>query len=1003
MKKIPLPGRFLPVLLLCAGALTARAQTRTLSGTVTTEGRPLAGVSVSQEDRSTTAVTNSQGYWQLTTEGDHPVLLFRHPDYAEERTEAGTQTTLNTQLTRRVRVSEIEEVVVNAGYYKVKDRERTGSIARVTAKDIENQPVTNVLSAVQGRMAGVSITQSSGVPGGGFDVQIRGRNSLRTLTNGNSDGNQPLYIVDDIPWTQPLISTYSTGILPLRNINPLSTLHANSIESIEILKDADATAIYGSRGANGVVLITTKKGKKGGLRLALNNSYSLSKVASRMKMMNTDSYLLMRREAYDNAGIAIPTNAYDVNGTWDPHRYTDWQKVLIGKTAEGFQTQATISGGNAQHSFLSSATHANQETVFPGAFNYKTTHLNSSYQYRTPDRKFELDLTQLTSLLSSNYANNDLTTRSLSLSPNAPSLYDNQGNINWENNTFANPVAALAGSYNNTTKQFNQSFRTSYSLSDVLKFQVNGGINYQDMEEFSLSPHTMYNPAFPAGSSSANSSSSRGTSSSFSYVLEPQVHWQRNFNDHRLNAIAGFTFQHSESKYSAMSGSGFASNALIRNIAAASLVTLQGFNDHQYRYAALFGRLNYQFKNKYLLNITARRDGSSRFGPSNRFANFGAVGAAWILSDELFFSQIPFLSFAKLRASYGITGSDLIGDDQYTSTYTSTPNNYNNVPALFPSRLYNPNFSWEKTRKAEIALELGLFNNRINTITAYYNNKSSQQLIGIPLSAVTGFPSVLANLDAEVENRGLEIEVLGHIIKKPLWDWRIGFNFSLPRNELISFPGLEGSTYANSYVVGEPTTIVKVLEYEGIDPKTGTYVFKDFNQDGKISTPDDAQTIRNIGIQYLGGFHQEFRYDRLSVSLLLQFVKQNQWNYYRTMSTPGTMNNQPEVFLNVWSPANPNGIIMPFSPGTIAQTNTLTSHLKNSTAAISDASFIRLKNIQISYQLPLKNTIVKEAEIYLQGQNIWTWTSYFGLDPEFIISGFLPPLKTYSMGFKLTF
>src|SRR5690606_29071315 len=487
MKKIPLPGRFLPVLLLCAGALTARAQTRTLSGTVTTEGRPLAGVSVSQEDRSTTAVTNSQGYWQLTTEGDHPVLLFRHPDYAEERTEAGTQTTLNTQLTRRERISEIKEVVVNAGYYKVKDRERTGSIARVTDRDIENQPVTNVLSAVQGRMAGVSITQSSGVPGGGFDVQIRGRNSLRTLTNSNMEGNMPLYVLDGVILGAEVPSVHSTTILPLRRIHPLNGINPDDIESIEILKDADATAIYGSRGANGVILITTKKGKAGELRAELSTQLSVSRKVPGMKMLNTQQYLEMRRQAYANDGISnFPSNAYDINGKWDQNRETDWQKELTGHTAQGSNTQLGISGGSTDTRFSLSLGHQQQETVFGRDFIYKMNTLTHTLSHRTPERNFSLSMTGLLSNAKNNLVNEDMTTRSLILVPSAPNLYQPDGSLNWESNTFTNPAAIFNSTYINDQFQYIQNLNTHYMLLPNIELKMNAGLTYQAFEEWSL-------------------------------------------------------------------------------------------------------------------------------------------------------------------------------------------------------------------------------------------------------------------------------------------------------------------------------------------------------------------------------------------------------------------------------------------------------------------------------------------------------------------------------------
>ena len=1002
MKKIPLPGRFLPVLLLCAGALTARAQTRTLSGTVTTEGRPLAGVSVSQEGRSTTAVTNSQGYWQLTTEGDHPVLLFRHPDYAEERTEAGTQTTLNTQLTRRVRVSEIEEVVVNAGYYKVKDRERTGSIARVTARDIENQPVTNVLSAVQGRMAGVSITQSSGVPGGGFDVQIRGRNSLRTLANSTIDGNAPLYIIDGIPMTE-MISQHSASIFPARSINPLSTLAPETIASIEILKDADATSIYGSRGANGVILITTKKAQKGKLGLTFNSSFGVSSALNRLKMLSTTQYLEMRRQAYINDGITTyPVAAYDLT-TWDAAKDTDWRKTLIGNQASSMNQQLTLSAGTGTTSWLLSLGRQEQHTVFGHDFKYTQYSVSSQLNHQSQDRRFNFSMSNGITFQKNNLLRTDVTRQSYILPPNAPSLYQPDGSLNWENNTFANPLAAYNSTYTNDNRQFRTSLNLRYNFLRNFHTSINGGINYQTLEEWMLQPHTIYNPASAAGQSSAYSRSSFSNHQKVGLIVEPQLGWDYVSEDHQLNLIAGSTIHQDISTTGSLSGVGFESNAFINNIAAAKTKTIGDHLTTDYRYLAFFGRAGYQYRNKYFLNLTGRRDGSSRFGPENRFASFGAIGASWIFSEEQFLNQFSWLSFGKLRGSFGTAGSDNIGDHQYYNTYTVSPLIYNGITGLIPSRLYNPDYSWEKTKKLEAAIELGFFNNRINVSLAWYKNRSSQQLIGYQLPVTTGFTSILANLNAEVENRGWEIELQARPVSSKNFRWETGFNITFPVNRLISFPGLEQSTYANTFVLGHSTSVVHLYHLEGIDPATGLYRFTDVNGDGKISAPDDTKTLSDLSPQYFGGWHNNLKFKQWDLSFLWQFIGQQNRNYHSIMPVPGSMNNQPEEVLNVWTPENPSGVYMPYTSGSNGSKNALHGYFQNSDASVSDASFIRLKNLSLGYSFVPKDAWIREVKLYLQGQNLLTFSRYFGVDPEFTQQGYLPPLRTYSLGFQLQF
>lgn len=922
-----------------------------------------------------------------------PKISLEDPYETGETEPIKQNTSLAGSLTHRpndtITPNQIKEIVINAGYYTVKEKERTGSISKVTARDIENQPITNVLSTIQGRMAGVSITQNSGVPGGGFDIQIRGKNSLRTA------GNAPLYIIDGVPMGSEMTSPYSGVVLPGASINPLNSINPNDIESLEILKDADATAIYGSRGANGVVLITTKKGKSGKLGLSFNTTYGLSQVASKMKMMDTDQYLDMRRQAFANDGITnYPATAYDVNGTWDQNRNTDWVKTLIGNTAASSNSQLSLSGGSETTTFLLSLGHNEQTTAFGKDFKYVSNNIASNISHQSPDKKFQLTISNLFSMQKNNVLRSDITRQAYWLAPNAPDLYHQDGSLNWENNTFANPVAAYNSTYSNESKQFLTNINTQYELFPHVRIKLNSGINYQTFDELALQPNTMYNPSFALGQSSATSRASKNNQDRFSFIIEPQIGWTYKKNQHEFDALVGGTFQREVNKQGTMTGVGFESNIFLENIGAAQTKIISDQIRTEYRYAAVFGRLNYQFKNRYILNITGRRDGSSRFGPNKRFANFGAVGAAWLFSKENMLKDSQWLSFGKLRGSYGSAGSDNIGDYQYLDTYTVSSSIYNATTGLLPSRLYNPDYSWEKTTKLETALELGFFKNRLNLTAAWYRNLSSNQLVGIQLPSMTGFSSVLANLPATVENTGFELEVNARPFKSGAVSWETGINISFPKNKLLSFPGLEGSTYANQYVIGQPTSIIKVYQLEGINPQTGQYQFTDFNGDGKISSPDDNKVIEKIGVQYFGGWNNTFRYKNWDLSVLFQFVKQRNRNYNSIMPVPGGMTNQPLEALNVWSAENPNGVYMPYRSGGNASHNLF----QNSTAAISDASFIRLKNLQLGYRIPLNNSVFKDVKVFFQGQNLVTWTRYFGIDPEFLGMGFLPPLRTYSFG-----
>jgi TonB-linked SusC/RagA family outer membrane protein len=972
----------------------AIGQMRTISGTVTQNGQPIGNVSVFQEGINEVTVSNSSGKYHIQVSGENPVLIFKHPDYSDRRIKIAKQSTIDISLDNRER--QIEEVVLNAGYYKVKEKESTGSIAKVTAKDIENQPVTNVLSAIQGRVSGISITQNSGVPGGGFDIQIRGRNSLRTRDTSTIDGNQPLYIIDGMIMSGEMTSLYSQVVLPGRSINPLNSINPNDIEKIEILKDADATAIYGSKGANGVVLITTRKGKNKKLSLDFNTSYGVSSVISNLTMMNTEQYLTMRKKAFTNDGINnYPAAAYDVNGTWQQDKYSDWVKTLIGNYATTSNTQLSLNGGSETTNFLLSLSNNEQTTVFGEDFRYKNKNISSHISHRSQDNKFLINISNSFSIQKNNVPRTDITRQAFIISPNSPELHNADGSLNWANNTYANPIAAYNSTYRNESKQFLNSVNAQYEVFNKLYLKLNGGFNYQTFEELSLQPNTIYNPAYAAGQSSATSMASKNNQDRFSFLIEPQVNWSFQKVNHKIDVLAGGTFQRDTNEQGSMVGVGFESNAFIANIGAARTKTVSDQVETEYRYAAVFGRINYQYADRYIINITGRRDGSSRFGPNKKFANFAAVGGAWLFSNESFIKDVSWLNFGKLRGSFGTAGSDNIGDYQYLDTYAvSSAYIYNSITGLIPSRLYNKDYSWEKTKKLEVALELGLFKNRFNLNAAWYRNRSSNQLVGYQLPSITGFTSVIANLDATVENKGWEFDANAKLFSNGSFKWDTAFNISFPKNKLVSFPGLEGSTYANQFVVGQPTSIIKVYQLEGVNQQTGLYQFTDINGDGKISSPDDNKVIEDISVKYFGGWNNSFRYKNWDMSFLFQFVKQNNRNYNNIMTIPGSMNNQPVEVMNVWSSENPNGVYMPYKTGANP------SHIlfQSSTAAVSDASFIRLKNLQLSYRIPLQNSSFRNVKIYFQGQNLLTFTKYFGVDPEFVALGFLPTLKTYSFG-----
>lgn len=966
-----------------------------VTGTVSDASGMLAGVTVTVKGTATATLTDGDGRYSITASNDD-VLIFSFLGYVDQELMASGNT-LNATLISDVK--SLQEVEINAGYYSVKESERTGSISRITSKAIETQPVTNVLAAMQGRMAGVSITQTTGVPGGGFDIKIRGQNSLR------ADGNQPLYVVDGLPFSSESLGNLqlSGPILGGAGTSPLNSINPSDIESIEILKDADATAIYGSRGANGVVLITTKKGKRGKTQFSFNTYTGAGVITKKLKLLNTSQYLEMREEAFANDGLAeLPAWAYDINGTWDRNRQTDWQKELIGGTAITRNVEAGVSGGSENTQFLIRGTHFNETTVFPGEFSYGKTALHFNINQKSEDGKFAVNLSGNYVADKNDLLNTDLTRLATSLAPNAPALYSEDGSLNWENSTWDNPLRLLQGRYLAKTKGLYFGGLLSYRLLEDLDVKVTAGYNDSRVEESSTTPSTVYNPAY--GLTSAVSSAMSNSSGQQSWSIEPQLNWKKTIGKSRIDVLIGGSFQERKAAQLAVYASGFSSNSLINNIGAASFTQVLNSGTSEYRYAAFFGRANYNYDSRYILNLTGRRDGSSRFGPGNRFATFGAVGGAWLFGREKWVEKaMPFLSFGKLRASYGTTGSDQIGDYMFLNTYTPTGVAYQGTIGLEPSRLFNPDFSWEVNRKLEMALELGILKDRIFVTGAYFQNRSSSQLVGIPLPGTTGFPSIQANLDATVANSGLELE-LRTVNFDGAFKLTTALNLTLPKNELLSFPGLEGSVYANQYVIGQPLGIVKAYEFTGVNPETGIYTFKDFNGDGRLTAKEDRQKIIDTSPDYFGGLQNSLSYKNWQLDFLFQFVKQLGVNANATSDLPGTASNVPAYVLDRWQEAGDTNPVQQFTAGLNgAAADAYFSYYNRSDAAYSDASFVRLKNLSLSYTLPA--SVLKKAtcRLYFQGQNLLTFTNFKGADPENQMRGRLPSLRVLTVGTQINF
>ncbi|SFC72685.1 TonB-linked outer membrane protein, SusC/RagA family [Flavobacterium phragmitis] len=962
----------------------------TIQGTVTDGNSPLPGVSIAVKSRAgSSAISDYSGQYAITADsGDTLVVSF----IGFKKAFIPVQDRSRIDIALQYDTTTLQEVKVNAGYYSVKESERTGSIARITSKDIETQPVTNVLATMQGRMAGVSVTQTTGVPGGGFDIKIRGQNSLR------SDANAPLYIIDGVPYASTPIG-YNQTATPYPTVtSPLNSINPENIQSIEVLKDADATAIYGSRGANGVVLITTKKGTAGKTVFTVQASTGTGKVTRFMDLMNTEQYLAMRRKAFENDKVSYQTRDYDVNGTWDQNRSTEWQKELLGGTALISNISGSVSGGSEKTQFLLSGNYYTESTVFVGDALYKKGGSQFNLNHQSDNGRFRLSFSAGYNVQDNKLPAFDFTSDARNLAPNAPALYNADGSLNWENKTWNNPLRNLNAVFKSKTNDLVANTVLSYEIFSNFFIKSSFGFTNLSTAETRISPSTIYNPA--NNITSARSSIYMNNTSRSSWIAEPQLNYSKDIAQGSLDVLLGATFQSQNSASLYQTGNGFASNSLIYNLAAASYVTILLDDDTQYRYQAFFGRINYNWQQKYILNLTARRDGSSRFGPGNQFALFGAAGAAWLFSKENFLKESSWLSFGKLRTSYGSTGNDQIGDYQYLDTYTVSQTSYNGTAGLQPSRLFNKDFGWEINKKFEAALELGFLQDRIFTTASWYQNRSSNQLTGMPIAGTTGFTILQGNLDAVVENKGLELTLRTVNVNAGSFNWTTSFNLTFARNRLVRFPGLESSSYSQQYRIGEPLNIRLLYQYKGVDPQTGVYQFEDLNGDGKISFPDDQQIAADLNPKYYGGLQNQISFRNWKLDFLFQFVNQQNRSYLNGLA--GQMLNQPVRMSDSWQGLNDQAVYQLYTSGTNSAAVNANYFYSRSTASNEDASYIRLKNIALTYDLPLK---LKETQcrLMLQGQNLLTFTKYRDGDPEFTTMGYLPPLKIMTAGIQLTF
>lgn len=958
------------------------------------DGRPLPGASVLNKSTGISGVTDNEGMLSLNVStGD--VIEITFIGYEKlSMTIKDVSSVLNISL--KTKHNALEEVVINGGYYTTRAETKLGNIVSISGDDIKNQPVTSPLMGLQGRAAGVDVTPNSGVPGSAPTIIIRGRNSL------NFNGSFPLYVIDGVPVDASPILSYSLSVAG--HYDPLASLNPADIHSIDILKDADATAIYGSRGANGVILITTRKGVQGKTAADLSITRGGGRVQKKLDLLHTREYLEMRREAFRNNNEAMDEFTAPDLMLWDTTRYTDWQDVLMGNTSDITTVQAGISGGGANTSFRLSGGYHKETTIYPGDFFYNRATGSFSLNHFSANKKFRANATANYGVTKGyNFDFSIPASIALTLPPNAPALYKADGTLNWELNSsggssWINPLANFKRL--NETKGRNLMVNTSFSydLSRFLTAKLSAGYTDLNSSEILTVPLTASDPLVAIYYSPERHWT---TTQRQSWIVEPQLLITKALGDLDIDAVIGSTFQEGSNEVKNIFTMGYPSDALLNSFYAAGLILFQKDDEARYRYNSIFTRIAYSFKKKYLLNLTARRDGSSRFGKNNRFGNFGSVGAGWIFSKEqLIAEKLPFVSFGKIRGSYGIAGNDQIGDYKYINTYSATLGKYQGAFGLVPTALFNPDYKWERSKKLETALELSLFKNRVMMEIAWFRNQSGNLLYNYQLPRATGFNDITKNLDALIENRGLEFTASFKMIDKQNFQWTVSGNYSRSRNELVKFEGLLSSSYANNWVIGEPLSVSRMYRYTGVDPETGLYTFLDADHNGIMNDLDQVE-IRNVGRTYFGGIGNDISFKGFQLSLLFQFVTQNA-RMFTPGSTPGSLGNMPrEWYYNRWVSSGDESAFQKVTTDLNAQAGYFRLHQSDRT--VENASFLRLKTLSLSYSLNsglIKRAGLTNCRIFMQGQNLFTISKYSGLDPE-TGSYNTPPLRMLTLGLEL--
>jgi TonB-dependent starch-binding outer membrane protein SusC len=985
-----------------------------IKGVVTDgSGQPLPGATILIKGSSSYAVTDVEGQYSIKPSKELPfTLVINLTGYKAQEVEIyelsdeAFDVSLNND-------NVLDEVVV-VGYGEQKRKDITGSVSSLPA-ELKYQPVVSVERVLQGAVAGAIVTQTSGQPGGGVSVQIRGNNSI----TASSD---PLYVIDGFPINNDY-SVADAGVANGPKINPLSSIATSDIESVDVLKDASATAIYGSRGANGVIIITTKKGKSNESSLSYDAYYGVQTVVRTLPLLTAGEWWQLRKDAAKNTSVNAVASLKTANKKYYSDavaggytldtlgRGTDWQAEAFRDAPVQSHALSLLTGSDKTR-FGISANYFKQEGVIINTdFTRYAFRLSIDHDI---NEKFKIFSSINASLTKANIAP-DAIVPNLLQSPAAVPIYKDDGSfliISGLDQSLANPINSLYNQVNQTnTYRLLSNVSAEYKINDALSAKVLLGA------DIVANKQNRYLPVSTQEGRQLNGQAIIGSLQTINWLNENTISYQKTFGDHAVNAVAGFTAQRSVTEGQTSSANDFASDFYQYNNLSLALTPNSPTSQwDQWSLASWLGRVNYGYKDKYLLTLTLRSDGSSRFG-DNKWGYFPSAAIGWNIHEEEFFQTIPSLSFFKLRASVGSTGNQSIPTQQSLAALAGFRYNFNNQPVVgfAPTNVENPDLTWEKTFQVDVGADIGLFNNRVNIAADYYYKKTTDLLLFATVPGTSGLAqgsnlgtgqisAIYQNIGA-VDNKGFELSVnTQNFIGE--FQWSTIAVFSVNRNKVLDIGNgiqrsLPNASQPSVIEVGRPLGSFLVYETDGLiqpgeegagalTPQAfngvGAQKYKDQNDDGKITQAGDRVVIENQpGVNF--GLTNRFAYKGFDLTILLQG------------SVGGKLYNQNRAQLELNNGAGNGAKAAAYAyraPGTRGgddpgYTNTDVKAAYQDPAItvsdrfIEDASYLRVKNLSFGYRFPeslISKLKLKSLRVYVAAQNYWTITDYTGYDPE---------------------